>query len=106
MMSAPQKAGQKPSVDMLPPVIQPVNISMRALMTKVKRPKVMMVRGHERNCTIGFIKALTKPKTAATRSKPPKLVGIESPETTKDATHKATALIKMRIIIRIMISPA
>jgi len=42
-----------------------VSQSMRALMTKVSKPRVRMMPGNDRMVTIGLMKALTKPKMAA-----------------------------------------
>ena len=68
MSTLPRRAGQNPSTEMSGSRSHPVNMSMRALTTKMKIPKVSTTTGSESRRSTGLMRAFTSPKTAATRS--------------------------------------
>lgn len=64
-MMLKKKAVQKPAISK-PGTNQEASITISALMTRVKRPKVRILIGRVRNKTIGLMMMLTKASTTAT----------------------------------------
>ena len=56
----PHKAGQKPSTSN-PLRIAPADHSKKAFITNENKPKVIINKGNEKNCRIGFMIVLRKP---------------------------------------------
>lgn len=56
----PHKAGQKPSTSN-PLRIAPADHSKKAFITNENKPKVIISKGNEKNCRIGFMIVLRKP---------------------------------------------
>ena len=61
------KAGQKPST-LKPLITELVSKTMSALITKVKRPRVIMFTGKVKTIKTGLITAFTNPKKKAVQS--------------------------------------
>ena len=77
---------------------------MSALITKVKSPRVITVRGKDSSLTIGRISALTTPKITATM-RTPKMSSLSAKlGKINDVTHRPTALMRMRRINLMAIS--
>ena len=56
----PHKAGQKPSTSN-PLRIAPADHSKKAFITNENKPKVIISKGNEKNCRIGFMIVFRKP---------------------------------------------
>jgi hypothetical protein len=64
MMSAPQKAGQKPDTEK-PSIKVDTNQNKKALITNVNKPSVIIFIGKVNKTNNGLITALIKPKITA-----------------------------------------
>lgn len=76
----------------------PTNNTIKALITKVKRPSVKILIGKVKIIKIGLITAFTNPKTTAANKAAPKPVNF-TPGIKKAAIVTATVLISQLIII-------
>ena len=97
--SAPQNAGQNPATWKPSPnraAAALVNQRIRALITKVKSPRVRIRRGHVSIVRSGRTSAFNNPKTSATTRNVTGLGGRGDSGTIRVATQSAAALMRSR----------
>ena len=91
MITLPRRADAKPATTS-PSASQSASMSMPALMTRVKSPRVRRMTGKAKNFTTGLMKALTRAKIAATTTTSSNRSPSRMPATSSAATQSAAAL--------------
>ena len=101
MIRAAKKVVQKPSTVRISGSSQSVRESIKALMIRVNKPRVRMIRGQVKNIMIGRINAFINPNIPATRKRLIKK-SVPLPCTvTPGISHAVTPIATARIAQRI-----